>query len=99
MASTFVTIRGTSLCDVGDYVQTFVVHHHSVDLLKQAINGAMNDIFKMRGMIITKDDINKGTDDFNNLKFIPMHMIAEINFETRSMVGEYPQIAEGEKVN
>lgn len=99
MASTFVTIRGTSKSEVGDYVQTFVVHHHSSDELKQSINRAMADIVAMQGMIVTKDNLNKGTDDFNNLKFIPMHMIAEIDFETRLMVGEYPMAVEGERVN
>jgi hypothetical protein len=47
----------------------------------------MKDIFGMQGMIVLKDELKKN--DFDNLMFIPMHMIARIEYETKQLTAPY----------
>jgi hypothetical protein len=72
----------------------FVARHASNDEFKLAINLAWNDIFRMGGMMCIKDDL-KIPSDPNNQKFVPLHMLARVEIETKTINGRYPEDGEG----
>ena len=100
MPDTFVRFKGIKNDACRDepnpnfYLHTFVVRHAAPENLKNAINQAMCEIFQMHGMICVKDIAKQGG-DFNNLFFVPMHMIARIEFELKPLTNEYPDQTEG----
>jgi len=100
MPDTFVHFRGIKNDACRDepnpnfYSHKFVVRHAAPENLKNAINQAMSEIFQMHGMICVKDETKQGG-DFNNLFFVPMHMMARIEFELTSLTSEYPDQTEG----
>lgn len=95
MPDTFVHFKGIKNdCARDDKQQNFwshkfVCHHENSAELKKIINQSMNEIFAMGGMIMVKDERKKQDGDFNNLAFIPMHMIARIEIETKEMTTPY----------
>jgi hypothetical protein len=72
----------------------FIARHTDREQFKLAINLAWNDIFRMGGMMCIKDE-NKVPADPNNQAFIPLHMLARIEIETKLITGRYPEDGEG----
>lgn len=67
----------------------FTVRHDNPEGLYASIEKAMQDIFKMSGMLVAKHPgklVKKG--DVSDLKYVPMHMIARIEFVTKSLSGK-----------
>lgn len=92
MPDTFVHFRGIKNTAFRDdkpeyWSQKFVVHHDTPEDFKKVFNSAMQDIFQMQGMIVLKNELDKN--DFENLMFVPMHMIARIEYETKQLTTPY----------
>lgn len=94
MTDSFIHIKGIKNdCARDDrepnfYSHKFFCRHENDDQLRHAANGAINDMFKMGGMIVVRDE-SKPSDDHANLFFVPMHMLARIEFEIKQVTGQY----------
>ena len=65
----------------------FVCRHDTQEQFVERFNRAMNEVLAMQGVLIVKD-VNKPVDQ-DNLMFIPMHMIARIEYETKRLSEPY----------
>ena len=65
----------------------FTVSHDTREQLQEVFNKAMAEIYTMQGMIYLKDQ--KKMNHYDNLAFLPMHMIARFEFEVKGITGQY----------
>lgn len=95
MRDTLIHIKGfkkDSFREDNFWSHKFVVRHETPEQLGETIEHAMDDIFRMQGMIVIKDELVKKTPE--NMMFIPMHMLARIEVETKLCTGRYDVVSE-----
>jgi hypothetical protein len=74
-------------CEPNFKSHKFTVSHDTQDQLRDVFNKAVGEIYTMQGMIYLKDPLK--LNNFSNLVFLPMHMIARLEFEVKGITGEY----------
>ena len=69
--------------------QKFIVRHDSPENLKLSIDQVLQEVFKIGGLTVVKDESKPAT--YDNLKLVYCTRLDRLEFETKEITGSYTE--------